>query len=548
MRIDELEAVLEQLDGDGRRPKFIYSVPSFQNPAGVTMSLERRRRLVELAREHELLVVEDNPYGLLRYGGEPLPPLYQLDGGDFVIYIGTFSKILSPGIRLGWAVAPPPVMEKIVLGKQAADLCTSTLTQYFVREYFAEGRWREYVESLVEIYRGRRDTMLAALGEHFPAGGDLDRAGGRPLHLGDAARLHRHRRPAGEGAARRRRLRPRPGRLRRRARPQLDAAQLLRRRRGGDPRGHPPDRQGDRRAGRALRDADRRAPRGSSPQACGEAEPRTIRPSLPFRKSRRGRRMKVAVLKGGRSLERGVSLRSGARVEDALERLGHEAVPLDVGADLVERLLAEAPDVAFVAMHGPRRRGRHRAGAARDPRHPLHRPRRRRLRALHGQGAGQARAARGRGADAGLVRLQPDRLPRARRRRRARRARGAARLPAGRQAEPRRLLARGQVRRRARPRCRRRWSPPSATTTGSCSSASSTGASWRSACSATRRCRSSRRSRPRATATTSRPATRSAAPASSARPSSTRPSGRRSPRRRSAPTGRSAAPASRAST
>ncbi len=168
MRIEELEAVLERLDGEGRRPKFVYSVPSFQNPAGVTMSLARRRRLVELARSREMLVVEDNPYGLLRFGGEPLPPLYQLDGGDYVIYIGTFSKILSPGIRLGWAVAPPPVMEKIVLGKQAADLCTSTLTQYFVREYFAEGRWREYIESLVEIYRGRRDTMLAALREHFP--------------------------------------------------------------------------------------------------------------------------------------------------------------------------------------------------------------------------------------------------------------------------------------------------------------------------------------------------------------------------------------------
>jgi 2-aminoadipate transaminase len=133
------------------------------------MSLQRRHRLVELARANELLVVEDNPYGLLRYGGEPMPPLYQLDGGDFVIYLGTFSKILSPGIRLGWAVAPPPVMEKIVLGKQAADLCTSTLTQYFVREYFAEGRWRQYIEELVEIYRARRDTMLAALAEHFPA-------------------------------------------------------------------------------------------------------------------------------------------------------------------------------------------------------------------------------------------------------------------------------------------------------------------------------------------------------------------------------------------
>jgi 2-aminoadipate transaminase len=169
MRIEALEGVLAELDAEGRRPKFVYSVPSFQNPAGVTLSLERRRRLVELARQRELLVVEDNPYGLLRFGGEPLPPLYQLDGGDFVIYVGTFSKILSPGIRLGWAVAPPPVMEKIVLGKQAADLCTSTLTQHFVREYFAEGRWREYVESLVEIYRSRRDAMVESLREHFPA-------------------------------------------------------------------------------------------------------------------------------------------------------------------------------------------------------------------------------------------------------------------------------------------------------------------------------------------------------------------------------------------
>jgi 2-aminoadipate transaminase len=168
MRIDELEAELARLASLQRRPKFVYSVPNFQNPAGVTLSLERRRRLVELARLHEILIVEDNPYGLLRYGGEPLAPLYQLDGGDYVIYVGTFSKILSPGIRLGWAVAPPPVMQKMVLGKQAADLCTSTLTQYFVHEYFAEGRWRRYVESLAEIYRERRDVMVAALRAHFP--------------------------------------------------------------------------------------------------------------------------------------------------------------------------------------------------------------------------------------------------------------------------------------------------------------------------------------------------------------------------------------------
>ncbi len=168
MRTDELESVLDRLAAEGRRPKFIYSVPSFQNPAGVTLSAERRRRLVELARKHELLVVEDNPYGLLRFEGEPQPTLYALDGGDYVLYLGTFSKILSPGIRVGWVVAPPPVLEKIALGKQAADLCTSTLTQYFVREYFAEGRWREYIDDLIEIYRGRRDVMLDALERHFP--------------------------------------------------------------------------------------------------------------------------------------------------------------------------------------------------------------------------------------------------------------------------------------------------------------------------------------------------------------------------------------------
>ena len=168
MRIDELEALLDRLAAGGRRPKFIYTVPSFQNPAGVTLSAERRRRLVEIARERELLVIEDNPYGLLRYEGEPTDPLYKLDGGDYVLYLGTFSKILSPGIRLGWLCAPPPVMEKVVLGKQASDLCTSTLTQYFVSEYFAEGRWRAYIDDLIEIYRARRDAMFDALERHFP--------------------------------------------------------------------------------------------------------------------------------------------------------------------------------------------------------------------------------------------------------------------------------------------------------------------------------------------------------------------------------------------
>lgn len=169
MDIEVLEQTLDEMQAKGRRPKFIYVVPTFQNPAGVTLSLPRRKRLVDIAAEREILVLEDNPYGLLRFEGEPLPPLYALDKEGYVMYLGTFSKILSPGIRLGWVVAPAPVLEKINLGKQAADLCTSSLTQFLVRYYFAQGQWREYVESVSEIYKKRRDAMLSALSEFFPA-------------------------------------------------------------------------------------------------------------------------------------------------------------------------------------------------------------------------------------------------------------------------------------------------------------------------------------------------------------------------------------------
>ena len=121
MRIEALRDALARLEREGRRPKFIYTIPNFHNPAGVTMALERRRELLQIAGERELLVVEDNPYGLLRYEGEALPTLYSLDG-DFVIYAGTFSKILSPGVRIGWLVAPPPVLRQLVLAKGSADL------------------------------------------------------------------------------------------------------------------------------------------------------------------------------------------------------------------------------------------------------------------------------------------------------------------------------------------------------------------------------------------------------------------------------------------
>ena len=250
------------------------------------MSLPRRQRLVEVARERELLVLEDNPYGLLRYEGDPLPTLRSLDGGDFVIYLGTFSKILSPGIRLGWAVAPRPVLEKMNLGKQASDLCSSSLSQLFVAAYFAEGHWQDYVASLRELYRRRRDTMLDALAEHLPPEAAWTRPGRRPLHLGHAARLHRHDRPARARAVAQRRLRARARRVPRRSRRLVDAAELLGRRRRRHPRGRAPDRRGRPRAGRALRHAHRRARR--RPARTGRRGPPARTPGWPARDPHRG--------------------------------------------------------------------------------------------------------------------------------------------------------------------------------------------------------------------------------------------------------------------
>ena len=272
MRVDLLEETLDRLEREGRRPKFIYTVPTFQNPAGVTMSLPRRKRLVEVARERELLVLEDNPYGLLRYEGERLPTLLSLDEGVYVMYLGTFSKILSPGIRLGWVSAPPPVLEKINLGKQGADLCTSTLSQLMVQAYFEQGRWRDYVESLTEIYRSRRDTMLEALEEHFPPQAEWTRpAGGLfiwatlPDFIDTTDLLARALREnvafvPGEAAY----LDGRGS--------NADAAELLGLRRGGDPRGRAPHRRGRQGAGRAVRHAHRRAGRaGGGRRAAGGA-------------------------------------------------------------------------------------------------------------------------------------------------------------------------------------------------------------------------------------------------------------------------------------
>jgi len=163
LKVSHLEKILEQRK---EKPKFIYTVPNFQNPAGVTMSLQRRQKLIALAKKHQLMVVEDNPYGLLRFEGEKIRALRTMDAS--VIYLGTFSKIFSPGLRLGWVVAPKPILEKLVFAKQAADLCSSSFTQRVVEEYFNSNQWRKHVENLNKIYGERRDAMLKALEEFFP--------------------------------------------------------------------------------------------------------------------------------------------------------------------------------------------------------------------------------------------------------------------------------------------------------------------------------------------------------------------------------------------
>lgn len=165
MRVDLLEAELQRVGPRGA--KFIYTIPNFQNPAGVTMSAERRRRLLDLAREYDIPVVEDDPYGRLRFEGGHMKPLRALD--DEVIYLGTFSKIFAPGLRLGWVTAPRPILAKLLLAKQAADLCGSNFAQVTAERYFLGTRWRKVLQELTRTYAERRDAMLAALEEHFPA-------------------------------------------------------------------------------------------------------------------------------------------------------------------------------------------------------------------------------------------------------------------------------------------------------------------------------------------------------------------------------------------
>ncbi len=164
--LEELKGKLQELSSAGEKAKLIYTIPNFHNPAGVTMSTERRFGLLELAHDYDFLVVEDNPYGMLRFEGAPCPTLRSLDE-ERVIYLGTLSKIFSAGMRIGWVAAPHFILGKLLLAKQSADLCTSSFTQRVAHAYFSQEDWRGQVRHLVELYRERRNAMLEALEEHL---------------------------------------------------------------------------------------------------------------------------------------------------------------------------------------------------------------------------------------------------------------------------------------------------------------------------------------------------------------------------------------------
>ena len=169
VEMDEEGMIVEQAEEKIKKhkPRFIYVVANFQNPSGITLSLEKRKQLVKLAEKYHVPIIDDNPYGELRYVGEDIPSLKSL-GGDAVIELGTFSKIVSPGLRIGWGIVSTEVMTMFERMKQGADLHTNTFAQYVLYEYIKEGNLDRHIEEIKVAYSERRDVMIEALKEHFP--------------------------------------------------------------------------------------------------------------------------------------------------------------------------------------------------------------------------------------------------------------------------------------------------------------------------------------------------------------------------------------------
>jgi 2-aminoadipate transaminase len=166
--IDSLRRNLERLHRTGINPKFLYTVSNFQNPSGETVSLSNRKELLDIASEYDFLIIEDDPYGELIFEGEFIPPIKSFDTKGRVIYVSTFSKILAPGFRLGWVIASKEIIDKFVLAKQAADLCTNVFSQYVAYQYINGGYLDKQVVEIKKLYKRKRDIMLDCLKKYFP--------------------------------------------------------------------------------------------------------------------------------------------------------------------------------------------------------------------------------------------------------------------------------------------------------------------------------------------------------------------------------------------
>lgn len=165
-----LENTVKELIAKGKKPKFVYAIPDFQNPSGVTMDMEQRRYVLDIVKRYDLLLIEDSPYRELRFDGEEQPMMYSLDDDNRVILLGTFSKTFLPGFRIGWIIAPEEIIDRLVVAKQSTDLCTPVFDQAVAAKYLEKGLFEKNLQKTIDLYREKRDHMLACFEKYMPKG------------------------------------------------------------------------------------------------------------------------------------------------------------------------------------------------------------------------------------------------------------------------------------------------------------------------------------------------------------------------------------------
>lgn len=170
MRSDLLEQKMAEMKQNGEKPKFVYIIPDFQNPAGITMPEFRRKEIINICKRYDVLMIEDSPYREIRFEGEPQKTIFELDNDSNVILLGTFSKIFVPGFRIGWVIAHEAIIDKIVMAKQATDLCTPPFVQKIAASYIEKGYFDQNLGKIIASYKEKRDAMLAAFRDYMPKG------------------------------------------------------------------------------------------------------------------------------------------------------------------------------------------------------------------------------------------------------------------------------------------------------------------------------------------------------------------------------------------